>query len=321
MTAVGSRLHGRRVVIAGDVMVDRFLFGRVDRISPEAPVPVLRFEREERRLGGAANVAANVRALGGQPALAGIVGDDEWGRLLREDLARGGIEATLVADASRPTTCKVRLATSRNQQVARLDYESDTEIDAALAAQLIEAAAAALKGAGALVISDYLKGAITRDVFASLTAAARAQGVPVVADPKTPDAARYRGAAVVTPNHHEAEAMARMRIRTDDDARDAARKIQQEAGVESVVITRGEHGMWVLGADGERSLPATAREVADVTGAGDTVVAALALGLAAGLSLFEAADLANRAAAVVVGKFGAATATIEEVTGTIFRNT
>src|SRR5687768_16693035 len=141
---LASRLHGRRVVIAGDVMVDRFLFGRVDRISPEAPVPVLRFEREERRLGGAANVAANVRALGGHPVLAGVIGDDEWGRLLREDLAAAGIDASLVVDAARPTTCKVRLATSRNQQVARLDYESDAEIDGAAADGVLEACRRAL---------------------------------------------------------------------------------------------------------------------------------------------------------------------------------
>ena len=190
MSDLAARLSGRRVVIAGDVMVDRFLFGRVDRISPEAPVPVLRFQREERRLGGAANVAANVRALGGHPVLAGIVGDDEWGRLLRADLAAAGIDAEMAVDASRPTTCKVRLATSRNQQVARLDYESDAEIAGAQASALIETCRRALAGAGALVISDYLKGAVTRQVFAGLVAAARERNVPVVADPKTPDASR-----------------------------------------------------------------------------------------------------------------------------------
>lgn len=315
--SLAPRLAGRRVVIAGDVMLDRFLFGRVDRISPEAPVPVLRFEREERRLGGAANVAANVRALGGHPILSGIVGADEWGRMLRADLETAGIDAALIVDESRPTTCKVRLATSRNQQVARVDYESDTEIDAERARALIEACTHALSGAGALVISDYLKGAITAGTFTALVSHARESGIPIVADPKTPDPARYRGATVITPNHHEAEIMARQRIRTDDDARAAARAIQAAAGVDSVLITRGEHGMWLLdgagGAVREHALPASAREVSDVTGAGDTVVAALALGLAAGLALIEAADLANRAAGVVVGKFGAATATLEEL--------
>jgi len=312
---LADRLQGRRVLIAGDVMLDRFLFGRVDRISPEAPVPVLRFEREERRLGGAANVAANIRALGGHPVVAGIVGADEWGQVLRDELASGGIESTLITDAARPTTCKVRLATSRNQQVARLDYESDVEIDASHADALLRACCGAMAGTSAVVISDYLKGAVTAAVLSKLVSEARARSIPVVADPKTPDPGRYRGATVITPNHHEAEAMARMRIRTDADAAAAARAIQQAAGVESVIITRGEHGMWLL--DGstarERALPATAREVSDVTGAGDTVVATLALGLAGGLSLFDAADLANRAAAIVVGKFGPATASLSEI--------
>lgn len=316
---LAALLKDRRVVIVGDIMLDRFLFGRVDRISPEAPVPVLRYEREERRLGGAANVAANVRALGGQPVLIGVAGVDEWGAALRQDLRAAGIEASIIEDAGRPTTCKVRLATSRNQQVARVDYESDREIDQPIAAAVMVAVLAALSDtARALVISDYLKGVVTAPLMASLVAGARKAGIPVIADPKTADAARYRGATVITPNHHEAEAMALRRIRTDDDAREAARIIRDRAGVESVLITRGEHGMWLLdGTDGkisETALTASAREVSDVTGAGDTVVAAIALGIAAGMTLPDAANLANRAAGVVVGKFGAATATLDELT-------
>lgn len=317
--SLATRLTGRRVVVVGDIMLDRFLFGRVDRISPEAPVPVLRFERETRRLGGAANVAANVRALGGQAVLIGVSGVDEWGAALRQDLRSAGIEASIIEDPGRPTTCKVRLATSRNQQVARVDYESDREIDQPLAAAVLMAALAALSdtAGGALVISDYLKGVVTAPLMASLVAGAARAGIPVIADPKTADAARYRGATIITPNHHEAEAMAQRRIRTDDEAREAARTIRERSGAQSVLITRGEHGMWLLdgssGALAEAALPASAREVSDVTGAGDTVVAALALGIAAGLTLLESADLANRAAGVVVGKFGAATATLEEL--------
>lgn len=317
--SLATQLKDRRVVIVGDLMLDRFLFGRVDRISPEAPVPVLRFEREERRLGGAANVAANVRALGGQAVLIGVSGVDEWGAALRQDLRAAGIEASIIEDPSRPTTCKVRLATTRNQQVARVDYESDRDIDQPLAAAVLVAALAALSEApgGALVISDYLKGVITAPMIASLVAGATKAGIAVIADPKTPDAARYRGATVITPNHHEAEAMALLRIRTDDEAREAARAIRDRSGAQSVLITRGEHGMWLLDGSGkqivEAALPASAREVSDVTGAGDTVVAALALSIAAGLTLLESADLANRAAGVVVGKFGAATATLEEI--------
>ena len=317
--SLATQLKDRRVVIVGDIMLDRFLFGRVDRISPEAPVPVLRFDREERRLGGAANVAANVRALGGQAVLIGVSGVDEWGAALRQDLRSAGIEASIIEDPGRPTTCKVRLATSRNQQVARVDYESDREIDQPLAAAVLVAALAALSETpgGALVISDYLKGVVTAPLMASLVAGAARAGIPVIADPKTADAARYRGATIITPNHHEAEAMAQRRIRTDDEARDAARTIRERSGAQSVLITRGEHGMWLLDGSGaavaEAALSASAREVSDVTGAGDTVVAALALGIAAGLTLLESADLANRAAGVVVGKFGAATATLEEI--------
>jgi rfaE bifunctional protein kinase chain/domain len=316
--SLATRLAGRRVVIVGDVMLDRFLFGRVDRISPEAPVPVLRFEREERRLGGAANVAANVRALGGHPVLIGVAGQDEWGNALRSELDASGIEASIVEDPGRSTTCKVRLATARNQQVARVDYESDTDIDAARFDAVLAASLAAMKGGGALVISDYLKGVITSPLFEALAAGARQASLPLVADPKTPDPSRYRGAAVITPNHHEAEAMAHRRIRTDEQARESARVIRERSGAESVLITRGEQGMWLLDGSGgtpiETALPASAREVSDVTGAGDTVVAALALGIASGLSLLESATLANRAAGIVVGKFGAATATVKEIT-------
>jgi D-beta-D-heptose 7-phosphate kinase/D-beta-D-heptose 1-phosphate adenosyltransferase len=315
--SLASRLKGRRVVIVGDVMLDRFLIGRVDRISPEAPVPVLRFERETRRLGGAANVAAHVRALGGHPVLVGVIGRDEWGAALTSELDAAGIEHALVVDTSRPTTCKVRLATSRNQQVARIDYENDADVDAVHADALLSSAGNALAGAGAVIVSDYLKGAVSAPLFLALAEQARKAGVPIVADPKAADAAKYRGASVITPNHHEAETMTKGRIRSDADARDAARMIRGLAGAGSVLITRGDHGMWLL--DGtqdalhERALPAAAREVSDVTGAGDTVAAALGLAIAGGLSLLDAADLANRAAGIVVGKFGAATASIDEL--------
>lgn len=317
--SLASRLANQRVVIAGDVMLDRFLFGRVERISPEAPVPVLRYEREELRLGGAANVAANVRALGGHPVLVGVVGGDEPGETLERELAAAGIATSIVRDRARPTTCKVRLATVRNQQVARVDYEDDRDIDKATFDAVLTAALASIAAAegGTLVISDYRKGVITPLMFEALVDAARAAGLPVIADPKTPDPSRYRGATVITPNHHEAEAMSQSRIRTDDEARAAARLIAERTGAASVLITRGEHGMWLLdgsrGGRTETALPASAREVSDVTGAGDTVVAALALGLAAGLTMLESADLANRAAGIVVGKFGAATATVAEL--------
>jgi D-beta-D-heptose 7-phosphate kinase/D-beta-D-heptose 1-phosphate adenosyltransferase len=303
-----DRFTGCRIAVIGDVMLDHFLFGRVDRISPEAPVPVVRYERDEFRLGGAGNVAHNVRALGGQAALVALVGRDEAANRLRANLAQAGIDhAGLVEDPGRPTTRKVRVVTSRNQQVARLDYEGDDEPDAAIVAGLLDAATASVDAARAIVLSDYRKGVVFAGLVSAVVERARARGVPVLVDPKVPQPDRYRGATVVTPNRDEAERMTQMSIRTPADAKAAARALHERSGA-SVLITLGEHGMWVLDTSAaspvEAALPAVAREVADVTGAGDTVIATLALGLAAGASLLDAARLANLAAGLVVARFG-----------------
>lgn len=318
MTMLGSildRLAGTQVAVIGDVMLDHFLIGRVDRISPEAPVPVVRFERDEFRLGGAANVAANVRALAGVPLLIGCVGADEASRQLRHALhARDIADTALVVDETRPTTRKVRIVTSRNQQVARVDYEDEAAMVSATELALRAGAGQAAASAKAIVLSDYRKGVVTAGVIAAAINAAA--GAPVVVDPKVPDAARYVGVTLLTPNHHEAELMTGTRIVTSDDARQAARALHT-ATQASILITWGEHGMWLLDASGastiEVAIPATAREVADVTGAGDTVVATLALALACGASLSDAARLANHAAGIVVARFGPATASKEEL--------
>jgi D-beta-D-heptose 7-phosphate kinase/D-beta-D-heptose 1-phosphate adenosyltransferase len=310
-----SRLRGRSVLIIGDVMLDHFVIGRVERISPEAPVPVVRFDHETFRVGGAANVAHNVAALGGDAQLIGVTGRDGEARTLREALARLNIRADgLVEDASRCTTRKLRVVTARNQQVARVDYESDVEVSGAVERQIIERIATLSDGAGAMVLSDYLKGTISRGVAAAALATSRARGIPLLVDPKVPHIDYYKGATLITPNHLEAEAVTLTRIRSEAEARDGARLFRERAGCESVMITRGEHGMWVMTPQQEAALPAEAREVADVTGAGDTVIATLALALAAGGSLLEAARLANHAAGIVVGKFGPATASVEELT-------
>ena len=314
IAALLPALAGRTVLIIGDLMLDHFVIGRVERISPEAPVPVVQFDHEEFRLGGAANVAHNIAALGGVARLAGVVGGDEDGRRLVGELARLSIDsAGIVTDPARPTTRKVRVVTNRNQQVARIDYERDGEIGGEVEAAIIAHISDLVPSAGAVLISDYLKGVISRGVAAAAVAAAKRAGVPLLVDPKVPHVDYYRGATLITPNHVEAEAITHMRIRSDDDAREAARRFRDRAGCESVLITRGEHGMWLLGGGDEQGLRAEAREVADVTGAGDTVIGAMALGLAAGGTLLDAAKLANRAAGVVVGKFGPATVTVEEV--------
>jgi D-beta-D-heptose 7-phosphate kinase/D-beta-D-heptose 1-phosphate adenosyltransferase len=316
--ALLARLSGRPVLVVGDIMLDHFLFGDVERISPEAPVPVVRFEREEYRLGGAANVAHNVHALGGRPALVGIVGEDDTARRLAADLAAFDIpNAGLVPCADRCTTRKVRVVTRRNQQVSRIDYEADGAIDPDAERALLGRIEAAMPRADVVILSDYLKGAVTGDVAASTIALASRRGIPVLVDPKVPHVDNYVGATLVTPNHHEAEAVTLIRVRSDEDARRAARAFRDRARCSSVLITRGEHGMWLLDGDRDYPLPATAREVSDVTGAGDTVVATLATALAAGASLADAAWLANRAAGLVVAKFGAAVVTPDELLATV----
>ena len=307
-------LAGRLVLIIGDLMLDHFVIGRVDRISPEAPVPVVRFDHEEYRLGGAANVAHNVAALGGRVEVIGVAGDDADAGRMREALGRLGVGTSgIVTDAGRRTTRKLRVVTTRNQQVARIDYEDDGEVDGDVETAMIERITRLAVSADAILVSDYLKGAVSRGVAAGAITAATHRRIPVLIDPKVPHVDYYRGATLITPNHHEAEAVTHMRIRTGEEAFTAARRFRERAGCDAVLITRGEHGMTLHAREGDAELPAEAREVADVTGAGDTVIATITLALAAGAPLVDAARLANRAAGIVVGKFGPATVTAAEL--------
>lgn len=310
------RFDALPVLIVGDAMLDRFIVGRVTRISPEAPVPVVQFLSEHVRLGGAANVAHNIATLGGQPSLVAVVGRDMSAARLREQLvAVGAAVDGLVEDATRPTTEKVRIVTDRHQQVARVDYERESDVSLEVERTLLDRIERLGANARALLVSDYLKGAVTRPLVAAL-ALRTASGVPLLIDPKIPHLACYAGATLVTPNQHEAEVATHSRIHTDTDACAAAREFRQRARCAAVLITRGEHGMWLSCVDGEGAIPAVARDVADVTGAGDTVVATLALALAAGATLPEAATLANHAAGIVVGKFGPATVSPGELLST-----
>jgi D-beta-D-heptose 7-phosphate kinase/D-beta-D-heptose 1-phosphate adenosyltransferase len=290
-------------------MLDTFIAGRVTRISPEAPVPVVIFDHETHRIGGAANVAHNVTALGGHASLLAVTGQDDAAATLTRGCRDAGIDAVFVADPGRPTTTKVRIVTERNQQVARVDYENDAEISAEFEAQLISSIQERAPRASAIIVSDYLKGCVTRRIMESAVRAASEHAIPLLVDPKIPHIDCYAGAAVVTPNHHEAETATHMRVRSADEARAAARAFRELVRCEAVLMTRGDQGMWLLAKDAEGQLPASAREVADVTGAGDTVIATLALALAAGGTIAEAARLANEAAGIAVGKFGAATMT------------
>ena len=311
--ALVSRFSGAKVLVIGDAMLDRFIWGRVTRISPEAPVPVVTFQRETHRMGGAANVAHNVTALGGAATLLAVAGQDAAAETLAQACRGAGITARFATESSRPTTTKVRIVTERNQQVARVDYEQDAEIPAEVEANLLDALDRQADQASAIVVSDYLKGCVTRRIMAAAVRVATRRGVPLLVDPKIPHVDYYAGATVVTPNHHETEAAVHMRVRSDDEARAAAQAFRARVRCDAVLMTRGDQGMWLTCGEREGALPAAAREVADVTGAGDTVIATMALALAVGATFVEAARLANEAAGLAVGKFGAATVTPEEL--------
>ena len=312
-----DRFADAPVAILGDVMLDQFVVGRVHRISPEAPVPVLEHDHDEFRAGGAANVAHNVHALGGEVTLVGVVGRDRSAERLADELTQHGLSADgLVVDAARPTTRKMRIVAQRNQQVARVDYEADGEVDPEIEAALGDRVVRLASRARVVVVSDYLKGTITPGLMARVVATSRARGVPVLVDPKIPHIAYYAGSSLITPNHVEAEIATHSRIRSNQDAAAAARVFRERASCEAVLITRGEHGMCLLGEGDALHLPTVAREVADVTGAGDTVIGVVALALSAGATLAEAAQIANHAAGVVVAKFGPATLSRDELLAT-----
>lgn len=299
-----------RVLVVGDVMLDRYWYGDTARISPEAPVPVVRIGKEERRLGGAANVALNLAALGVNTTLLGVIGNDEPGRMLRDMLAEAGVDAPLVTSPTHPTIAKLRVM-SRNQQLIRLDFEDAFNSEAAFDAGALHAAFVnALPQAGAVVCSDYGKGTLSQ--VTHLIAAARAAGKPVLVDPKGRDWSRYRQASVITPNLTEFEAVAGNAV-DEQDLQSKAQALRAELAIEALLITRSERGISLFAQAGNSHLPAHAREVFDVTGAGDTVIAMLAAGLAAGQKLADASDLANLGAGVVVAKLGTATVTVEEL--------
>jgi len=313
---LAAKARGRRIVVYGDLMLDEFVWGDVTRISPEAPVPVVDIRRESVRLGGAANVLANLIALGARASVVGVVGRDRAGERLADALKEAGAEnatAGLVTDESRPTTTKTRII-AHNQLIVRADRERRTPVERAAEDQLIETLIAALQEADAFVVSDYDKGAVTPRVLAEILPRATKRKIPVLIDPKIRNFDSYRPATLVTPNHHEALRLTNSEDDTDEGMARAARNLRERLGCESVLITRGEQGMMLLENDAAPVYVATvAREVYDVTGAGDTVIATLSAALASGASLTEAAALANHAAGIVVGKLGTATASVEEL--------
>ncbi|HOX26292.1 MAG TPA: D-glycero-beta-D-manno-heptose-7-phosphate kinase [Candidatus Krumholzibacteria bacterium] len=302
-----------RLAVVGDIMVDRFLWGRCDRISPEAPVPVVRLQRETLQLGGAANVAANLHALGVGCGLIGVCGQDEAGASLRTLLGALSLaEDGLIALGGRPTTMKTRII-AQNQQVVRADLEDDRPLAAAETAQVV----ARLRSLGpfdGVVLSDYGKGVLTEPVLAEIIALGRERGGIVVVDPKKGDYSQYRGVTSLTPNQREAELACALSIVDAASLARAGRLLCERTAAECVLITRGEHGMSLFERDGtEHHLPTEATEVYDVTGAGDTVIAVYTAALCAGASFREAAGLANHAAGVAVREVGTVAVTRDQL--------
>jgi rfaE bifunctional protein kinase chain/domain len=301
----------RRVVVVGDAMLDVYLRGDVERISPEAPVPVVRVRERRHALGGAANVAHNVSALGARCELVAAVGADRGGDLLRSMLGDIGADASSLVEVGRPTTTKTRIV-ARAQQLVRVDEEDDADLAGDDVGRVLAAVESAVGRADALLLEDYNKGVLIGRVIAAAIAAARRRGIPVVVDPKYKNFFLYRGATVFKPNRRELEAA--LGAAVDIDHPEALPEALRRLGVEHLLLTLGERGMALFSPDGSvRRVPTVAREVYDVVGAGDTVTAYLGAILAAGGTVTEAAVVANYAAGVEVGKLGAATVTRDEV--------
>ena len=307
MSISRDQLRQARVLVVGDVMLDRYWYGSVDRISPEAPVPIVRITREEERNGGAANVAYNIVTLGGQASLLTVVGEDEASHRLEALVANTGIQTYFGRDAQLKTTVKLRII-GRQQQLLRLDFENTPKTE--ILASQTERFAELLPRHQAVLFSDYGKGGLAH--VTDMIARARAAGKPILIDPKGSDYSRYRNADVITPNRAELQQVVGA-WDSEPELHSKVDQLREHIGLKAVLLTRSEEGMTLFDANGAISVSAQAREVFDVTGAGDTVIATMAALVAAGMSLRQAMPVANRAGSLVVGKFGTATVSYEEL--------
>lgn len=311
LEALLDAMRSRRVAVVGDAMLDVYLQGDVERISPEAPVPVVRVRERKYALGGAANVAQNVAAAGALGTLVAVAGDDAGGERLRAMLRAIGSDDAALISVARPTTTKTRLV-ARSQQVVRFDEEEDRDLEGSDVARVLAALDDVLAGADALVLEDYNKGVLVAEVIAHAIARAQGRGIPIVVDPKFRNFFAYRGATIFKPNRRELESALGAAVHLDDAGALPATLARLGAG--HLLLTLGERGMALVSPDGQvQRIPTTAREVYDVVGAGDTVTAYLATALAAGATALEASVVANFAAGVEVGKLGAATVTPQEL--------
>lgn len=300
-------MSDKRILVAGDVMLDRYWFGEVNRISPEAPVPIVRVEKREDRLGGAANVARNVAALGTGAGLLGVIGSDEAGRSLEDLLAEASITSYLNRDPSISTIIKLRVI-GRQQQLVRVDFEEKPS--AHVLQDKLTRFTSLLSEVDLVVLSDYAKGSLVK--VSTMIEAARQLGKKVLVDPKGSDFSRYAGATMLTPNKSELRQVIGD-WQSEQELVTKAQNLREQLQIEALLLTRSEEGMSLFTADRVCNVPASAREVYDVSGAGDTVIATVAVMLAEGRSMFDAVEIANRAGGIVVGKLGTATVTREEL--------
>ena len=314
-----TRFKNARILVIGDIIVDQFIWGTVSRISPEAPVPVVNVKREELLLGGSANVLKNIYSLGGSGALCGIIGNDMMGAQLVDLVSKLPAPVDGLVHGARPTTVKTRVI-AQGQQVVRFDREKTGVLSNGPLGEMIDYIERHLADFDAVIVSDYSKGVVNESLMIRLHRLRRdimnreGRNLPLVVDPKPANLHRFVGATVITPNNHEASLMSGMEIQHEQELLVAARQIKEDIGCEAVLITRGESGMALLQEDDKLvTIPTMAKEVYDVTGAGDTVAATLALGLGAGCSMSEAAVMANHAAGIVVGKVGTASVTADEL--------
>lgn len=312
---------GKRIAVVGDLMLDRYIWGNVSRISPEAPVPIVDMEQEQMRLGGAANVAMNIKSLGGNPMLVGVIGEDNSGRQLVELLRESDFKTDGIAtDNSRPTTVKTRVI-ANNQHVVRIDREQKSDISQEIQKLLLNHIRNNIKSIDGIIIEDYNKGVIVKNLIGEVISIANENQKIITVDPKFNNFFEYKNITVIKPNRKEAEEAMGIRLKTDEDILIAGKTLIEKLHVKNVLLTRGEHGMSLFESDGKIShMPTKALTVSDVSGAGDTVISTLTMALAGGSTIKEAATLANFAGGIVCGYAGIVPIKLDELKKTILND-
>lgn len=321
LNEIFSGMLGKRIAVVGDLMLDRYIWGNVSRISPEAPVPIVDMEQEQIRLGGAANVAMNIKSLGGEPILTGVIGDDNSGKQLLELLREGSFKTNGIAtDSTRPTTVKTRVI-ANNQHVVRIDREQKSDISVEIQKILLDHIRNNIKSIDGIIIEDYNKGVVVKNLISEVIGIANANQKIIAVDPKFNNFFEYKNVTVIKPNRKEAEEAMGIRLKTDEDILIAGKTLIEKLHVKNVLLTRGEHGMSLFESDGKIShMPTKALTVSDVSGAGDTVISTLTMALAGDSTIKEAATLANFAGGIVCGYAGIVPINLDELKKTILRD-